>query len=65
MQTSYMIKSFDTKQREQILKNFNHTDSVPQEAVASMKSLLGMTWNSIRDIRRWLSMFKVSLAPEK
>ena len=63
MQTSHMIKSFYAKQREQILKNFNHTVSVPQDAVASMKSL-GMTWNSIRDIRRWLSTFKVSLAPE-
>ena len=45
MQTSHMIKSFDTKQREQILKNFNHTVSVPQDAVASMKSLLGMEFN--------------------
>ena len=35
-----------------------------EDAVASMMSVLGLTWNSMRDIRRWLSTFKVNLASE-
>ena len=41
MQTSHIIKSYDSKQREDIFKNFKHTISVPEDAVASMKSVLG------------------------
>ena len=64
IQTSHIIKSYGSKQREDILKNFKHTIYVPDDAVASMKSVLGLTWSSIRDMRGWLSTFKVNLAPE-
>ena len=63
MQTSHIIKSYDSKQREDISTNFKHTISVPEDAVAPTKSVLGLTWNSIRDIRRWLSTFRINLAP--
>ena len=63
IQTSHIIKSYGSKQREDILKNFKHTIYVPDDIVASTKSVLALTWNS-RDMRLWLSTFKVNLAPE-
>ena len=63
-QTSHLVKQLDKDTRVSILQNFQHTVTVPQDDVASMKSTLGLSWNKMRDIHRWLGTFKVSLAPE-
>ena len=63
-QTAHVVKGFGASEREEIVKLFKSTVSVPPDVVASMKSVLGLPWNMLRDIRRWLKTFSVSLAPE-
>ena len=63
-QTAHVVKSFDASEREEIIKLFKSTDSVPPDVVVSMKSVLGLPWNMLKDIRRWLKTFSVSLASE-
>ena len=63
-QTSHLVKQLDKDTRVSILQNFQPTVTVLQDDVASMKSTLVLSWNKMRDIRRWLGTFKVSLAPE-
>ena len=63
-QTSHILKSFDVSEREEILNNFKTTVTVPEVDVAAMKSTLNLPWNRLRDIRRWLKTFRISLAPE-
>ena len=63
-QTAHIVKSFGVNEREDILKSFKDSVTVPADAVASMKSVLGLPWNLVRDIRRWLKTFHVSLASE-
>ena len=63
-QTAHIVKSFGVNEREDILKSFKASVTVPADVVASMKSVLGLPWNLVRDIRRWLKTFHVSLASE-
>ena len=63
-QTAHVVKSFDASEREDIIKLFKSTVYVPPDVVASMKSVLGLPWNMLRDIRQWLKTFSVSLASE-
>ena len=66
IQTQHLVKSYDLKQREDIMSHLNdsHAISIPPKHLAAMKVRLNLPWNKIRDIRRWLSTFNVSLAPE-
>ena len=63
-QVSHMVKSFDEKECETILKNFKTTVSIPASHLAAMKSTLNLSWNTTREIKRWLKTFKVQLASE-
>ena len=63
-QTSHSVHSLDAIHREEILRNFKHTVTVPAEDIAAMKSTLVLPWILMRDVRRWLGTFKVKLAPE-
>ena len=54
----------DAVEREKILNSFKHSVSIPAEHVAAMKSTQVLPWNLMRDVRRWLSTFKVNLASE-
>ena len=58
-QTAHIVKSFDVNEREDILKSFKASVTVPADVVASMKSVLDLPWNLVRDIRRWLKTFHV------
>ena len=58
------MKGFGASEREEIVKLFKSTVSVPPDVVASMKSVLGLPWNMLRDIRQWLKTFSLSIAPE-
>ena len=63
-QTSHFVNRLDAVEREKILNSFKHSVSIPAEHVAAMKSTLVLPWNLMRDVRRWLSTFKVNLASE-
>ena len=63
-QTSHLVNRLDAVEREKILNGFKHSVSIPTEHVAAMKSTLVLPWNLMRDVRRWLSTFKVNLVSE-
>ena len=63
-QNIHMIKSFDQKEREEIVKGMKTLMTVPANVVASMKSTLGLPWNLVRELRRWFKTLKVNVATE-
>ena len=66
-QTSHMVKSFESKVRDDIISRIGAStvSVVSADSVAAMKGALNISWNKLRDIRRWLSNFNVKLASEK
>ena len=64
MQTSAIVKSFDQLSREEITKHFDAHVSIPQEHTAAMKANLSVPWNLRRNVRAWISTFKIKLASE-
>ena len=59
-ETSHLVQSFDERSREEVIKSFKVTITVPPDHVAAMKSTLNLP----SDVRRWLKTFKVNSAPE-
>ena len=67
MQTSAIVKGFDQISREEIINPLGKVDvhvSIPHEHTAVLKVNLSIPWNHMRDVRPWLSTFKVKLASE-
>ena len=63
-QTSHLVNSLNHDVRQEILKSFQTTVSIPAEHVAAMKSTLNLAWNKTRDIQRWFKTFGVELESE-
>ena len=61
---SHLVQRFDECSREEIIKSFKATITVPPDHVASMKSTFNLPWNLLRDVRRWPNTFKVNLTHE-
>ena len=64
-QTVAIIKSFETEERDKIVKKLDTVVNVPPDHVASMKASLNIPWYQMREIKRWLKTFNVNLASEK
>ena len=59
------MQSFDECSREEIIKSFTATITVPPDHVVDMKSTLNLPWYLLTDVRRWLKTFKINLASER
>ena len=66
-QTSHMVKTLEVRERELVISSIvaSTVSVVPADYVAAMKGTLNLSWNKLRDIRRWLATFNVKLASEK
>ena len=66
-QTSHMVKTLEVRERELVISSIvaSTVSVVPADNVAAMKGTLNLSWNKLRDIRRWLATFNVKLASEK
>ena len=64
VQMAHVVKSLDEQTHGEILKSFKSTVTFTPENVAAMKATLNLPWNRLRDNRRWLQTFNVTLASE-
>ena len=65
IQTTSIIKSIETEEREKILTNFTKTLPISSEHLAAMKGTLNLPWNQTRTLHRWLRTFNIKISSEK
>ena len=60
-------QTLEVRERELVISSIvaSTVSVVPADNVAAMKGTLNLSWNKLRDIRRWLATFNVKLASEK
>eukprot|EP00731_Ephydatia_muelleri_P024162 Em0016g433a len=59
------LKSLDRKEKERLLKSAGITKGMTPEQGLALKADLGLPWNRLRMLRRWLKVAGVSLGAEK
>eukprot|EP00731_Ephydatia_muelleri_P024217 Em0016g488a len=59
------LKSLDGKEKERLLKSAGITKGMTPEQGLALKADLGLPWNRLRMLRRWLKVAGVSLGAEK
>ena len=61
LQTGLLVKSFDVQERQTILNLANIERShITAESLVAMKADLGMPWEKMKAMSRWLRKFNVS-----
>ena len=51
-QASHLVHCFEECSREEIIKSFKATITVPTDHVTAMKSTVNLPWNLLRNVRR-------------